>query len=266
MTADASQVQRLACLEVRGGNSLATYAAELPGLAAWVSCSPLGPSQRGGDLYYFSSCSHGSTARVVIADVAGHGEHVSAAAFRLRYALRQHIDLWDQSLLIKDLNESFLRNNLGARFATAFFANFASDSGVLLFTNAGHMPPLWHCAANKEWAYLYDSAPPIKKFEDLPLGLIAGTGYHQTAVELEPDDLLVLYTDGINEAENEAGDQLGLSGLLSIARHLPTSSAAAAGEELVAAVSRFRGSAPANDDATVVTLLRQVSVRQCLWE
>ena len=111
MTADASQVQRLACLEVRGGNSQATYAAELPGLTAWVSCSPLGPSPRGGYLYYFSSCSQGSTARVVIADVAGHGEHVSAAAFRLRYALRQHIDLWDQSLLIKDLNESFLRND-----------------------------------------------------------------------------------------------------------------------------------------------------------
>ena len=257
MTADASQVQRLACLEVRGGNSQATYAAELPGLAAWVSCTPLYPSQRGGDLYYFSSCSHGSTARVVIADVSGHGEQVSAAAFRLRYALRQHIDLWDQSLLIQDLNESFLRNDWGARFATAFFANFGSHSGHLLFTNAGHLPPLWHRAATNEWAFLNDSSPPSKKFEDLPLGLIAGTGYHQAAVDLEPGDLLVLYTDGINEAENEAGEQLGLGGLLSIAQGLPTDSAAAAGEELVAAVARFRGSVPAQDDATVVTLLRE---------
>lgn len=256
MTDNASQVHRLACLEVRGGNSQTTYAAELPGLAAWVSCSPLGPSQRGGDLYYFTSCSHGSTARVVIADVSGHGEQVSAAAFRLRYALRQHIDDWDQSLLVKDLNESFLRNDWGARFATAFFANFASDSGVLLFTNAGHMPPLWHRAVTSEWAFLHDSAPTSKKLEDLPLGLIAGTGYNQTAVDLEPGDLLVLYTDGINEAENEAGEQLGLGGLLSIARHLPTTSATAAGEELLAAISRFRGSVPASDDATVITLLR----------
>jgi sigma-B regulation protein RsbU (phosphoserine phosphatase) len=194
---------------------------------------------------------------VVIADVSGHGEPVNAAALRLRYALRQHIDDWDQSLLVQDLNDSFLRNDWGARFATAFFASYASDSGDLLFVNAGHLPPLWYRAAAKEWAFLDDSAPPSQKFEDLPLGLVAGTGYQQTAIELQPGDLLVLYTDGINEAENEAGEQLGLSGLLSIAQGLPTSSAAAAGEELVAAVSRFRGSVPAKDDATVVTLLHE---------
>ena len=73
MTGNAGQVHRLACLELRGENHQATDSAALPGLAAWVSCNPLRPSERGGGLYYLSACSHGSIARVVIADVSGHG-------------------------------------------------------------------------------------------------------------------------------------------------------------------------------------------------
>jgi phosphoserine phosphatase RsbU/P len=255
MTGDAGQVERLACLELRGGNQAATYGAQLPGLAAWVSCNPLRPSRRGGDLYYLSACSHGSIARVVIADVSGHGEKVSSAAVRLRNSLRRHIDLWDQSVLIRDLNESFFRDEHHVKFATAFLGSFASASGDLLFTNAGHMLPLFYRAATQEWSYLQDFMPEPKEVSDLPLGLIPGTEYHQAAVGLASGDLLILYTDGINEAENEAGDQLGLERLLSIARSLPTGSATAAGQELVAAVAQFRGRAPAKDDATIVALL-----------
>jgi sigma-B regulation protein RsbU (phosphoserine phosphatase) len=142
MTGSASQVERLACLELRGGNQMTTYAARLPGLTAWVSCNPLRPSQHSGDLYYLSACSRGSIARVVIADVSGHRENVSAAVLRLERALRQHIDLWEQSVLIRDLNESFLRDEHRVKFATAFLSSFASESGGLLFTNDGHMLPL----------------------------------------------------------------------------------------------------------------------------
>jgi sigma-B regulation protein RsbU (phosphoserine phosphatase) len=255
MNAGAGQIDPLACRELRGGNHLATYAARMPGLTAWVSCNPLRPSRRGGDLYYLSACSHGSIGRVVIADVSGHGEKVSAAAVRLEAALRQHIDVWDQSELIRDLNEDFFRDEHRVKFATAFLGSFASESKDLLFTNAGHMLPLWYRAATKEWSYLKDFIPEPKERSDLPLGLIPGTDYHQTAVRLAPGDLLILYTDGINEAENEEGDQLGLESLLSMAQNLPVTSATALGETLMAEVSRFRGNAPAKDDATVVTLL-----------
>jgi sigma-B regulation protein RsbU (phosphoserine phosphatase) len=257
MTEDAGPVYRFACLELRGGNHLATYSAELPGLAGWVSCNPLHPSPRGGDLYFLSSCSHGVIARVVLADVAGHGETVSAAAARLRDALRQHIDDWDQSMLIRQLNDTFLKSVEKSRFATAFLASFYSDSGELLFTNAGHMPPLWYRTATREWNLLSDSTPLGKETVDLPLGLIAGTSYRQTAVQLEPRDLVLLYTDGVSESHDESGAQLGVERLLSIARNLPTESAEAAGKELLAAVARFRGGTPAADDETVVALERR---------
>jgi sigma-B regulation protein RsbU (phosphoserine phosphatase) len=103
---------------------------------------------------------------------------------------------------------------------------------------------------------LRDSTPLSKEIVDLPLGLIAGTSYRQTAVQLDPGDLLLLYTDGVHEASEESGAQLGLERLLAIAQTLPVDSAAAAGKELLAAVTRFRGTVPPGDDETVVALQR----------
>jgi len=258
MLGGAEEVQRLACREVRGGNRLAAFSAELPGLAGWISCRPLEPSTRGGDLYYMSACSHGVIARVVLADVSGHGEAVSAAAGRLRDSLRQHVESWDQSALIQELNENFLRTAESPQFATAFVASFYSDSGELLFTNAGQVPPLWYRAAAREWNLLLDSTPLSKEIVDLPLGLIAGTSYRQTAVQLEPRDLLLVFTDGISESWDASGAQLGLDGLLSAARNLPTESPVAAGRGLLEAVARFRGTAPQTDDETVLAFERRL--------
>jgi phosphoserine phosphatase RsbU/P len=253
-TKEQGEMYRLACLELRGGNHLGSHVAALPGLTSWVSCRPLHPSPRGGDLYYLSSCSKGVVARVALADVAGHGEVVSAAALHLSEVLRKNVDHWDQSALIRQLNDGFLSGAGNVRFATAFVASYYSGSGELLFTNAGHEPPLWYRAASREWNFLSEATPLGKEIIDLPLGMIPGTNYSQTAVQLEPGDLLLLYTDGIREALDETGEQLGQEGLLEMARNLPTHSVEAAGEALLAAVARFRGSALSEDDETVVIL------------
>src|SRR5262249_39228470 len=155
---------------------------------------------------------------------------------------------WDQSVLIRRLNVSFLNIAVRGKFATAILLGHYVETGELLFTNAGHLPPLWYHAALREWTYLQDTTPYSKEIADLPLGLISSTAYTQTAVQLEPDDLLLLYTDGINESCDERGTQLGLDRLLKIARGLPAGSASAAGEALVSAVASFRGKAPAADD------------------
>ena len=258
----AGDVYRLACLELRGGNRAAVYQAELPGLNAWISCRPLHPATRGGDLYYLSVCSQGSISRITIADVAGHGEDVSTLAESLRDALREHADHWDQSALIRRLNERFLKMSIRSKYATAVLLGHYVETGELLFTNAGHLPPLWYRANLREWTYLQDATPYSKEIADLPLGLIPGTDYTQTAVQLEADDLLLLYTDGISESCDESGEQLGLDRLLEIARGLPNDSASAAGEALVSAIAGFRGTARAADDETVVALHRVAAVNR----
>jgi sigma-B regulation protein RsbU (phosphoserine phosphatase) len=192
-----------------------------------------------------------------VADVEGHGESVSAIAERLRDALREHADEWDQSALIRQLNDGFLKGALNGQYATAFLLSHYEATGELLFTNAGQVPPLWFRAALGEWSFLEEQTPFSKQIADLPLGMIHGTDYTQTGVQLEPGDLLLLYTDGVNESYNGRGEQLGLDRLLEIAAGLPSHSAAAAGEALLAAVARFRGDTPPSDDETVVALHRQ---------
>jgi sigma-B regulation protein RsbU (phosphoserine phosphatase) len=217
----------------------------------------LQPAARGGDIYYLSVCSKGTISRITLADVAGHGEAVSNAAARLQDALRLHADHWDQSVLIRHLNNTFLTGGESAlEYATAFVVSYYGQTGELLFTNAGHPPPLWYKAAKQEWDFMRESTPWSRAVTDLPLGIISGTSYTQTAVALDPGDLLILYTDGISESVSETGERLGLNRLLHLARQLPATSAADAGMALLAAVEQYRGAALAEDDETLIALQR----------
>ena len=258
MATESNGAHRLACLELRGGNRRESYAAELPGLSAWVSCRPLTPSSHGGDLHYLTVCGEGNISRIVLADVAGHGDIVSSVADRLRHGLRKHVNEWDQSILLRELNDSFLAGASGVQYATAFVLGHYVQTGEVLFTNAGHVPPLWYRAAERKWVMVGDSTPYAKEIADLPLGLIPGTPYTQTAIQLGPGDLLVLYTDGISEARDAAGRELGRDQLLSLASSVPVESPDQAGQSLFSRVETFRGGAPAEDDETIVVLQRAV--------
>lgn len=249
-------MQRLACLEIRGGNERASYSIDLPGMAAWVSCRPLTPATRGGDLHYLSVCSQGFVSRITLADVAGHGELVSAVAERLRDVLRKHSDAWDQSDVVRDFNESFLAGAEGLQYATAVVLGYYSATGELLFTNAGHLPPLWYHAAEGTWTLMLESSPYSKAVADLPLGLIPGTPYSQTAVQIEAGDLIVLYTDGVTDSTNHSGAHLDQRGLLTLAERIPFSSASQTGQRFIELLDAFRGAVPPNDDETFVVLER----------
>jgi sigma-B regulation protein RsbU (phosphoserine phosphatase) len=255
--AEANGVHRMACLEIRGGNRRESYSVELPGLSAWISCRPLTPSVQGGDLHYLTVCGNGAISRVVLADVAGHGDTVSAVAEQLRLGLRKHVGEWDQTILLQELNDSFLGSADGGQYATAFVLAHYVQSGEVLFTNAGHVPPLWRRAAEGKWLIVSDSTPYAKTIADLPIGLIPGTSYTQTAIQLDAGDLLVLYTDGVSESRDAAGRELGYDKLVSMAMSVPPESPDEVGRALLSGVELFRGSAPASDDETIVVLKRR---------
>jgi phosphoserine phosphatase RsbU/P len=251
-----SSMQRLACLEIRGGNERASYSIDLPGMTAWVSCRPLTPATRGGDLHYLSVCSQGFVSRITLADVAGHGELVSSVAERLRDVLRKHADAWDQSDVVRDLNDSFLAGAEGLQYATAIVLGYYSETSELLFTNAGHLPPLWYHAAEQTWSLMLESSPYSKEVADLPLGLISGTRYTQTAVQIGAGDLIVLYTDGVTDSTDDSGAHLDQNGLLALAQRVPLASASQTGQRLIELLEAFRGVVPPNDDETIVVLER----------
>lgn len=245
---------RLACFEVWGGNGKVAHPVELPGFVGWVHSEPFGPDSSGGDVHYFSVCSKGKVSRIALADVAGHGQAVSLVAERLRDALRKHADSWDQSALVRELSDAFHEGSVGVQFATAAVLGFYVQTRELLFTYAGHPPALWYRPAEGSWDMLCSSTPYAREMADLPLGLIPGTTYSQTAVQLGANDVLVLYTDGITEVRDEAGNTLGQEGLLKLVRDAPLASPAELGQALISGLEAFRGNAPRRDDETLIVL------------
>lgn len=248
---------RLACFELWGGNIQAEFPVELPGLRGWVQSVPLEPDSGGGDVHYMSVCSRGRLSRIALADVSGHGASANAVGENLREIFRRHTDNWDQAALMRELSVAFHQGSARVQFATAAVLGFYVETSELLFTNAGHPPPLWFRAGDRSWQLLEEHTPFARAIENLPLGLIPETSYSQTAVQLGPDDLLLLYTDGITEARDESGVELGPEGLLGMVRGLRTESAMDFGHALLEAVALFRGTAPRRDDQTIVVLQRR---------
>ena len=223
------------------------------------------PAIRGGDLHYLSVCSQGFVSRIAVADVAGHGEFVAAVADRLRGVMREHSDAWDQSEVVRELNDSFLAGATRFECATAFVLGHCSRSGEILFTTAGHLSPLWYHADARAWSFMLESTPYAKEVADLPLGMIAGTPYSQTAVQLGVGDLVVLYTDGITESTDPGGKELDREGLLALARKVSVVSAVEAGEALLAGLKTYRGASPTSDDETLIVLQRSPSTSDEAW-
>ena len=247
---------RLACFELWGGNRRADHPVQLPGLAGWVYSAPLDPDSGGGDVHYFSVCNNGQVSRIAVGDAAGHGRRASSMAESLRSVLQKYTDNWDQSALMQELNEAFLRTSLESPYATAEVLSYYFETGELLFSGAGHPPPLWYRAREKSWHLLEDCTPFAVGIEGLPLGLIPGTSYSQTAVRLGADDMLVLYTDGITETMDPSGNELGQRGLLKLARKLAIKSPADVSRALRSEAQAFRGGTPRHDDETIVVLQR----------
>ncbi|HYL14581.1 MAG TPA: PP2C family protein-serine/threonine phosphatase [Terriglobales bacterium] len=254
--ANSDAAYRMSCMELWGGNTSVETSVALPGLAGWVHSKPVEPAVQGGDVYYLSVCSAGLLSRIVLADVAGHGQEVGGAAITLRDLLRQHVNAFDQSKLMRGINDSFgSGSDESVQYATAAVLGYYCETRQLIFANAGHPPVLWYRAAQQTWEWLHEETPHAETaVEDLPLGLIAGTKYTQTAVRLGPGDLVLIYTDGVTESVNDASEELGYSGLLTLARSLPVHAPAQVGPALLAALARFRGASQPFDDLSVIVL------------
>ena len=253
--AKREQPHTLACTEVWGGNRKVTRSIRMPGLSGWVTSIPVNEKE-GGDLHFLSVCDIDLISRVALADVSGHGQEVSHATRILHQLMRENVNAWDQTEFMRELNRAF-RNDGEGKYATAIILSYHRLKGRLAFSNAGHLPPLWYQAADRSWRWLEEMpVSKTKKMSGLPVGLISGTDYLQTVLNLAPLDLLVLYTDGITEAENPSGQDVGRERLLEWARHAPTDNPEATGKAIMQRLQSFKGDARL-DDATLMVLQRQ---------
>lgn len=252
------------CMEIIGGNEAIDDAVSAPGIDVFVRSTPHKGDAQGGDVYYLSLCGSGRVARVVIADVSGHGEAVAEVATALRGLMRKSIGTPNQTRLARALNREFASEVSGGRFATAVMTTYYAPTDQLIVCNAGHPPPLWWSASAGEWLPLQSDAPRVIRTgrgpRNLPLGIIEPTEYVQFAVQLGPGDLALLYTDAIIEARRAGDDQLlGAKGLHEIVRTLSAQTPENLLDRLQRELASRGYSPPDDDDATLILIHHNAS-------
>lgn len=251
------QPQLMQCMEVWGGNALADRSVSMPGLDAWVYCKPFEDSDAGGDVYYLSSCATGRIARLLVADVSGHGAAVRGTAVALRTLMRRYVNCLDQCQFVRSMNRQFTELSSAGSFATAVVTTFFAPTNELTLCSAGHPAPLLYRAKTREWSLLDSKSPPIggsadgPKLSNIPLG-IDDVDYEQFSVPLDVADLVLCYSDSLIEARDPSGELLGEKGLLAIARQLDVSDPSTIVPKLLSAIGSIRSGNLGGDDVTVM--------------
>jgi serine phosphatase RsbU (regulator of sigma subunit) len=208
-------------MEVWSGSQLTTRGVAFGGLDAWIYSKPHGQAQRGGDVYYASTCAAGRVSRLLLADVSGHGTSVAGIAADLRLLMKQFVNRWDQSEFVRLLNQKFSAHSTKGAYATAIVSTFIAMSRRLILCNAGHPRPILYRASQKEWSLLGHEGPPRPSSPlNLPLGIMSITEYEHFDVVLDPGDCLVTYTDALIESSDADGEMLGEEGVLRILKLL----------------------------------------------
>jgi serine phosphatase RsbU (regulator of sigma subunit) len=200
----------------------------------------------GGDYYDFFQISE-DVVDVVIADVSGHGAAASLLMPSLAVALRLRArELGGPAAIIQDLDRVLKQITNMATFVTMFYARFDQASRTLEYANGGHNPPLLlHSKTGK--SVQLEGGGPI-------MGILPDPQFTNTVVALSQGDILTLFTDGVTEQENEAGDEFSLERLEEVVRNRETEPAAALVANITDAVSAFAGEKAQADDLTVVVV------------
>jgi len=242
-------------MEIWGGNEAIDTAVSVPGIDAWIYSQTYRGQPSGGDIHYISLCGGGKIARFFVADVAGHGVEVSELARKLRDLMRKHINKVDQTRFVRALNDEFMRLNEAGMFATAALSTYFAPTDHLVVCLAGHPPPLWYRVADRQWRYLAaDDAGAEDAVTNLPIGIIDAIDYTQFAVPLDRGDLVLVYTDGLTETADAAGEMLGDAGLLELVRSIDVSPLDAVCPTIVRRVAKHRGGGALQDDLTLFLL------------
>lgn len=199
----------------------------------------------GGDFYDFFPLP-GDRIALLIADVSGKG--ITAALYMmnakalLKARILAHPD--DPALALTEANQTLCANNQAHMFITVFLAILDLPTGTLTTLNAGHNPPLLR--TREGWDYLRAKHGPA-------LGISPKAKYPALPHTLLPGDRLLLYTDGVTEAQNPAHTLFGERRLLD-AIQAASDSPQATLDALLAAIGAFASTAPQADDITLLTV------------
>jgi phosphoserine phosphatase RsbU/P len=207
----------------------------------------------GGDYYDFIEREDG---RLVIAlgDVSGKGTAAALLMSSLHAAVHAQAGSHDSLVSTISAVNRYLAENIPAnRFVTLFYAELDPESGALSFLNAGHNPPL-----------IVHSAGTVEQLASggLPLGIKPDADYREGRTQLQPGDVLVIYSDGVTEAMSPTGEEFGATRLYEVVSRNIEASAAGIRDRIESSLTKFSQGTSAADDITLVIVKRQAESKR----
>jgi sigma-B regulation protein RsbU (phosphoserine phosphatase) len=205
----------------------------------------------GGDYYDYLSFPDGRIA-MLVGDVAGKGMPASLLMSSLQARVKVLFEDGDRlAEKITRLNKATTANCPDNRFITFFMTIADPATGELVYTNAGHNPPV----------LVRKGAVSGQNYDQLEgggmiLGILPMAQYQEFRIRMEPGDTLVLYSDGVTEAVDPSDEDFGEQRLADLVASLQDRPAQEIVEAVHAEVARFTQGAPPADDITVVVARR----------
>jgi sigma-B regulation protein RsbU (phosphoserine phosphatase) len=223
----------------------------VPGLALYGDCKAA--RSVSGDYYDFLKLGENKVC-LVLGDVSGKG--ISAAllmaaiqsAFRAQFydgfafTSGAHTLPLSTADVVSKLNLQLYETTPREKYVTFFFGVYDAATRTLTYTNAGHLPPVLFHRGRVERL----------KVGGTVVGLFSPITYEQAEIQIQPGDLLLAFTDGITEPENNYGEEFGEDRVLEVVRRALNASPRVLVEEIYRSVSDWTGSPELQDDMTVV--------------
>lgn len=198
----------------------------------------------GGDFYDFIPVRSGRLG-LAIADGAGKGVPGALLMAIAHTALRVHSEhITAPKEILARTNRQLCRRTKPGQFVTLFYGLLNPLTATFTYANAGHNAPLlWRAGA---WETL--------EADGIILGVEEGVNFEQREITLREDDVLVLYTDGVTEAMNEAEELFGEERLKEVIAEHAQASAQEIARQVVRATREFSHGQPQHDDITLIIL------------
>jgi sigma-B regulation protein RsbU (phosphoserine phosphatase) len=221
---------------------------KIPGWDIWLFTRSA--NDVGGDLLDFIQINEKKFG-IAVGDVAGKGLSAALLMAKLQSTIRALVyDYASLSELAIRLNKIFYRDSLPKIFASMIYAELSPESNNIKLINAGHYPPL--IIREEKTERLQKVAPA--------LGIILESDFPEQNISLGQNDFLVIYSDGLTEAQNETGEFFGEERLNELIKNVYSKSAQQLGEFILSNVDQFIGKTPAHDDLTLVVIRKTVLV------
>jgi serine phosphatase RsbU (regulator of sigma subunit) len=214
------------------------------GWSCWLFT--MAANEVGGDLVDFQPMGEGRSL-FSLADVAGKGVRAALVTTRLQATIRA---LAPESsalgALVAKLNSQLFQTTTRNMFASLVVLELTPASGDVRLINAGHLPPM-----------VLRGGPPIELEKGDPaVGIFAQTEFHERVVSLAPGESLVVYSDGIPDAKNEAGEFFGTTRLQELLAGSGSMSPEEIGTRVTGTVTAFVGDTKLYDDISLVIVRR----------